>query len=406
MRPRLLIQMNSDPDLPLAWLALDGDGRPEGGTESGSPADASLAAAGREVIGLAPGADVLLISAQVPSLSRQRLARAVPYALEDQLAADVESLHFAIAPRTADGQVPVAVVAHERMVTWLDQFKSAGLQVEHIYPDVLALPHRADVWAVAVAEDRFLLRTGEYSGASGDLTVAEVMLRAALADVGEARPELVLVVPIGETQAEFGDLPIPVEYAAGIPSTLHLFAEHLLPRPRLDLMSGPYAPNIETRRTWRRWRVAAALLLACAAADTGRAYLKERQAETRFQALNQEIKGIYRRTFPGEHRVPDPRLQMESRLATLRRRAAGGGDAFLSRLAQIGPALTQDPTVRLTSLDYQGGDLELEFEANNLQSIDRLKHRLSTLSGLSVTVQSAKAEGNRVQARLKVASSS
>ena len=48
-----------------------------------------------EVIVFVPASDVLLASTTLPKQSRQRLQRAVPYALDEQYMYDIESFHVA-----------------------------------------------------------------------------------------------------------------------------------------------------------------------------------------------------------------------------------------------------------------------------------------------------------------------
>ena len=49
-----------------------------------------------------PGADVLLAEPDVPVKAGARLQQLVPYALEEQLAENIDELHFALGKRSAD----------------------------------------------------------------------------------------------------------------------------------------------------------------------------------------------------------------------------------------------------------------------------------------------------------------
>jgi len=92
MRPRLVIRLNSAPQGRVHWIRLDAEGRPQGHAESGTLAQAAVAATQRQVIGLVPATELLLTEARIPTQSRQRMLRAVPFALEDQLAEDIDEL--------------------------------------------------------------------------------------------------------------------------------------------------------------------------------------------------------------------------------------------------------------------------------------------------------------------------
>ena len=84
MRETLFIRLGAPEQ--VTWL-LDGDAAQ---VREGALAEAAAAATGRQVIVLAPGADVMLCSVAVPTRNRSRMAAAVPYLLEEQLAADVD----------------------------------------------------------------------------------------------------------------------------------------------------------------------------------------------------------------------------------------------------------------------------------------------------------------------------
>ena len=96
-----------------------------------------------EIVVLVPAEDVLLTEARVPARNRAQLLQALPFAVEDQLLAPVESLHFAAATGEGDA-VGVAVVAKATLRSWLDRLSEAGIRADAILPDSLALPFAPD----------------------------------------------------------------------------------------------------------------------------------------------------------------------------------------------------------------------------------------------------------------------
>ena len=71
---------------------------------------------GRRVVAFVPATLVRLATVKVPARQPAKVLQAVPYALEDQVAEDVESLHFAVGTRLEDGSHPVAILARARNV--------------------------------------------------------------------------------------------------------------------------------------------------------------------------------------------------------------------------------------------------------------------------------------------------
>src|SRR5690606_1705358 len=110
-----------------------------GSVRIGAMAEAAQDCAGRKTIVLAPGTDVVLAEPVVP-VKGGKLAQVVPFALEEQLASDVDELHFAIGKRDGRAGVPVAAVAHERMESWLTLLRGAGIEPDAIYGESAMVP--------------------------------------------------------------------------------------------------------------------------------------------------------------------------------------------------------------------------------------------------------------------------
>lgn len=402
MSQRLIVRLGSDTDQ-LRWVLLAADGRAEGPVGTGTPGQ--LPALNRPIVALAPTADVSLLNARIPPLSRQRAVRAVPFALEDQLVEDVDDLHFCLGRRNSEGELAVAVVANDRMQAWLDAFAEAGLEVEQIYPEVLALPYTPGAWTVLIENDAFLLRTGLQEGFGGEFDNLPVLLASALQDAGDDQP-LKLIVYSAKEAPEF-DVPasLPVERHDEADATRFL-AQNLRDQDAIGLRIGPYGRRRGWSVQWRRWRVAAVLLGAWILADTGSALLQQWQLSRQLADVEAAMVQTYRQAFPdgGQLSMYNPRQQMETRLAALRR---GGSDSgFLRLLQAAGPLLAADADVQIISLTYRNNGLDLEISASNLQGIDQLKQRLGSAPGLGVEVVSARAEGERAQGKLRLEASS
>ena len=139
-----LLAPDHDPDRMVEaaaeWVAVDSGGARLGNVARGSLAEAAATAAGRRVIALVPGADVVLAQPELPARTQNRLLQLAPVALEENLAADIESLHFAVGRAGLDRRVPVAAVDRARFRGWVDALRAAGLEPAAVYPDSLVVP--------------------------------------------------------------------------------------------------------------------------------------------------------------------------------------------------------------------------------------------------------------------------
>lgn len=400
MRSTLLIQADREHTDSCRWVTLDAEGRPAGAARRGTPAQAAAEAVGLRVIALTPGIDCVLTQVSIPGRNRQKLLRAVPYALEEQFSEDVEDLHFALGPAQAGGEYPVAVVAIQRMNALLEPFTQAGLEVQQLVPDLLSVPCPDAAVCVLIDGDVSLVRSGPYSGFAVDTENLGLLLASQLEAGEEGMPSVHVILPAGVTLPELDELGLAIEVEHADGTALDVLARGL-PSPTIDLLQGAYSRSREWGKLWRPWRATAALLLTgivLAHVAQGIDYLRLKQQQ---DELDSRIEAVFKETFPDTRRVVNPRVQMEQQLEQLQRQR-GGGPQFMTLLARAGDVLRTSSDVDMTGASFRAGRLDLDLTVASLQLLDELKQTLAA-RGLAVEIQSATTEaGQRVKSRLRI----
>jgi len=399
MRETLLLRAESVADDRWYWLRLEADGLPRGGIHAGGLADVAAEAAGLRVVVLASGDECLLTRARVPGRNRQKLLRAVPYALEEQLSDEVENLHFALGEQQADGSWPVAVISRRYLDALSAALAESALDVQQIVPEQLAVPYTADEVSALVIDDLALVRNGAVSGFAADTDNLGVLLAMQYADTDAPRLRLYMQTGMSPPETDEYAAETVIESWSGDP--LHLFAAGL-DEHTINLLQGDYSRSANWIQLWKPWRATAALLLAGVLVNftvTGVEYFRLGQESERLHA---EIETTFRKALPETKRVVDPRVQMQQQLDSLQHGGAGD-NSFLVLLGKAGPILHQVDGIELAALTFRAGRLDLDLKIGNLQLLDQLKQSLAGSAGLDVEIQSATtASDNRVQSRLRI----
>lgn len=312
---------------------------------------------------LVPTEQVLLTAVDLPLPSRRQRLAALPFAIEDRIAAPIETVHVALGQAVAPGRYLAGVATPAVMLGWTAQAQAAGLGQAALVPDALTLPvPAAGAWSVERTGDRVLVRAEDGTG----FAVSAPRFAALWAAAGQ--PACIL----------FGDpLPdaIPGVAAEIAPGGL---AERLR-LPALDLRQGAFArPRRGTSALWRRAAIVAGCGLlahgAIAAADTIalQRIAAERKAETR---------AIVERIAPGTSDDGDL-AEVAGDLLPV----AGGvpGAAFLPAVAKVSGALGGGVTLRALAYDAGAGTLVLDVAAADLTAVQALEARLRA-AGLSAT---------------------
>jgi general secretion pathway protein L len=395
------------------WLTLDETGAPTPTRQRGS---LSLAAAvwrtGRLVV-LAPATQILLAEPELPPGSGPKLARAVPFALEEQLTEDVDLLSFAIGRRRANAGTPVAVVSRAVLQSWIADLTAAGLNPEVIYPDISLMPENPGQTVLWLENERLAVRRPGALPFAVELSpVREALVVAGvIADPLEpsaepkAKENAILYVTREDwarVQGEFEELledfdSLKVQLLADGP--LPWLARGVGNSDAVNLLQGEFSRTVDYGARWRQWRLAAGLAAALLVIHVAAQALQIRSAKHESAALDSEISQVFSSAMPGD--TPnDPRRQMQSKLEKIRKSGAGP-QYFLRTLQTLSGALAVTPKTTISAMSYRDDSLDMTVSAPSLAALSQLT-QFAGKEGLTAEIQSSNPVAAGVEAHLHV----
>jgi general secretion pathway protein L len=307
----------------------------------------------------------------------------VPYALEEQLADDIDDLHFAIGKRSSDSsRTPVAVVTRALMDQWLSTLKENGLDPELMYADSDLLPHNPGQSVALLEEDVIVVRppAGTPVTLPADaLYEALEMAQAGSTESGGAGRGLILYTGAAEWQRHSAQVEALRERFDGIKiqllasGPLALFAQQLPSATSTNLLQGAYAPTTSRAVGLRAWRVAAILLVSLVGLHVAGKAAELTLLKRNEHKLDVSIREAFQTALPGEASTPDARKVMERRLAVARAGSTGG---LLPALAALVQARGAAPGAVVKSLNFHDGAMDLQIDAPDAASLDRIGQAL------------------------------
>jgi len=362
--------------------------RPDGEIQRGLLPELAAQASNVRLILAAPGEAVTLHRIPLPGRKRALWTRAVPYALEDQLIDDIETLHFALG-QTPDGDsLPVATVDHAVLRGWLETCTQAGLAPVAVIPEPLLLLWQEGDWSVLPDDQRIIVRTGRWTGFVTEPETLDWFLNQALIEVGDAKPQRLRIW--GSPPAATLDMAWQVENDPS--ELLQRFAAGYRPETVLNLLQGPYGRQTPWKRTLRPWRTAAILAGAWLIVQSVGQIYEHGRLQREQIALRAAIEQVYKDAVPGATRIVNPKAQLEARLRELAPVGAGGG-AFLELLYRGGQPLVNFPGITLRGVSYREGQLDLALEGGNPAVLDQLRQQLEQQSDIQAEMRTTQREG-------------
>ena len=412
----------------LRWAVCDDKSKSVRDHGHGSFVDAAKAAERLRVVMVVAGTEMLLEEAAVPATNLSKALKAVPYALEEQLAQDIEASHFAFGTRLKNNHIPVAVIARDSM-DWIQaQCRQAKLNPQEIVPEALALPFHDGHATIMTNSGHAAVRLSQSRGFSCDVDMLPMLLAnvaqdpAPVDDSGTDAPSPepvdtpeprnllhdALHFVCGRDETVLDTREPAIEMRTEVELFAHGLAQYRSSKANspINLLQSGYDKKEKVGKAWKPWRVPAALAAALLALWGGSAYMHYHELGLEQQRLRGEIVGTLKSTFPGIRRPEnDPVRQMRSRLKA---GSEGGIDhgSFVAMMSAIGAALSEADKPTVKSVRYNNGKLDIEFEASSLPDIDKIKSRLEVEKKLSANVLSANKDRERIKARMRVESRS
>ena len=317
---------------------------------------------------------LLMTAVQMPPRASKQQINAIAFAIEDQLAQDIEECFFAVLPQQQDDSVPVAVISQATMDELTLLLAEHHIQVRTILPQVYLCPwdsEESHLASVCRIRDGYLIRTAQHEGlyCEADALATVLSLIQKQSDRGANT-----VLICGEIH-EAADI-------KGLESII---------QPEIDLMSAsvdePRCLNLKQKQyqsshQWisvlKRWKwpaVACVILLLVVVSNMGMDLWQQKQ---RLDHLLQQQNELLQRHLPELAGSVNPRLALTRYMADTQQSGQQAG--FLDQLHEFVRLKQGISELKLGKIQYQKSSLVVDLESKDLRSLETLRSKLAQSS--------------------------
>lgn len=375
---QLIVRLGSNEDDIIHWIVCSAQG--DDVIASGELPDAehlsSLKdrAGQRPIIVLVPTSDVLLKWVTLPSKGGRKALSAIPFMLEDEISGDIGTQFFALGGRKGNQQA-VAVVSKARLHAWQTQLAEAGLQVERILPDILAVPEPAEGWAALELGEQLLIRQDQWAGIQGE---KNWLIQA----INHHAKQLAAPLPLDNyTSLSAAEMNNVVLHEQPVDMPMKILASGLQ-ATHFNLLQGEFKSRKKQGGDFRKWRLAAVLAGIALCTTLIDKVAMQQQLSSEKAALSQQVKAEFQRAFPKAGAYRDLRATMRSKMAALEQ--GTGSSSMLVMMNQLSEAFATSQ-VKPASVKFDSARREIRMQAmaTNFESLEEFK-RLAEAQGFEV----------------------
>jgi general secretion pathway protein L len=416
MAEYLVVRLRRLPEERVEWIAVDDNGTRRGEPGSGSLEEAAAQAAARPVIVLVPATDVLTTTVDIP-VRGARLNAALPFALEESLADDVETLHFAAGAKRDSGVRPVAVVARAEIDRWLERLGTAGIEPVRMVPENYGLARIPGTMSVLVAEDCVMFNDGadvefvlEGMQPSDALVAAGALTDRAhdtQATAGEASGHLLVFCgPEDEERLSHEWIALRQELSS---VDVNVLPDGVLPRlavtvasgSGVDLLQGRYGARTDYGAFVKPWRRAAMLLIGLLLVGFVGKGIDYYRLSSEEAILREQFAAEYQQIRPGDAReILDPLNAVRSIRQGLG--AATGPQVFLPSLQQLSKAMAQNSNARIETISYRAGVIDVRITSPDVATLDNIQKVVRESGQFQASIQSTDQVDDQISSRLQI----
>lgn len=404
MADTLLIHYTPAQPQQVVWSVANGNNELTAKLSYGSLSEAATLAEGKRVVILFDSNFIHLDELELPTKNKQKLLNAVPFALEEDLADDIDDMHFVIA-NTDHGSTAVACIDKRHLDTLLDLCRDAKLSVDAVIPDALCLSGDKNQWALLLSDDNAYLQRGDLVSTCIQRDCYGDLLKHLLADEESTTPEKLLIFQAqGEETEQPQDDSLAQTEVIAVAFNEHpivIFCENYRHAMGLNLLQHDYKPVSKGGTQLLRWRLAASLALLWLVVHLAGIGLQSAELESANQQLNARIIETYKTSFPESKRIVNARVQMEQKLKELQSGSSGNDTDLLSLLSQVHPAFTANKDVSIQSIAYRNQVVDITVTSKNLKSVEAINARLNK-DALKSEIVSSTSEKDTVKGSIRV----
>ncbi|MGC9401091.1 type II secretion system protein GspL [Vibrio genomosp. F10 str. 9ZC157] len=369
----LTVRLSSDKNAQIQWLVwsttqseIIASGELNGWEELG---ELSGYAEQRQGIVLLSSDDIVLAEVDTPAGSSRQLESMLPYLLEDEIAQDVDELHFTVLSKQAK-KACIAAVDKRWLKACLDELQDAGINISKVLPDVLALPKSGELTAANIGQ-HWLVRKGDSLGLSLPSPWLETLTTSDWVKEGQEYLPLTSYSPLPTLELDSEQSWQSVD----APLIMQLLTEGAL-GSKVTLLTGEFKPNSSLLKYWSIWKKTAVAAAVIGAVFVGQYGLQISQDEAKAEAYRAESERIFREALPGKTRIPTVSyLKRQMNDEATRLSGGGGGSPILDWLNQIPDSLKANNSMTLLSIRYDGNrdEVRIQAKSKDFQSFEQVR---------------------------------
>ena len=312
---------------------------------------------------------VLTTKVKIPSKNEEVIRQSIPFALEEELATDIDDNHFSYSP-LADQSFIVSII-NRRIINQIQtHLLSASLVCKEIYSEIFTVPHHIDKLVICTTDEGYIIRDGLLG-----ITLDDSMLSTFLAHT--ENKEIILYTN------NSNNLAVENRVECNRIDTVQLQAQTLHLKQGVNLFQGEFTQNTDSKKPSNPWKkpiiLTALLLFSWLTIHLYEIY----NLSTKIESIKSQQKSLLVSSIPNanETELKDPYSAFMSRIKQSQNsQLSSNNQGFIVALSYLGKTLSQIPNIQVQSLRLRDQKLEVKLLAPDVNTLNKFQLNLKNIA--------------------------
>ena len=355
------------------------------------------------VIIMLPGEEILSKSLILPIKSNAKLKQAIPFALEDDIASDIDDCHFAFEKSEIDESIIVNVIDRKLFKNYLNQLKEINISPSFVVSENSCVYKTEDTINLIIEDAKAHGRCGYKEPYTLDIMDLSNIIKALESNNNINHLQISLSKnndSIVKQISELADTYKSVDTKILSKGAFQEFIKNYFVQDHVNLLQGNFKPEIKFEKVFKPWRAPAALATILLLSLLINNVLNMNKLVNYEADLSAYFLNEYKYFYNNARNVNDPIKIVNSIKNGAQLNM--NNSIFLNGLNIISESVAKENNVQLSSINFSDNRFNLRLLTSTLTSLDSLITNINTNGSLNAIIQTTNQSDNKVESRIEI----
>ena len=398
-----IIRLNHNNKNRCEYVVTNEKGEIKDSIKHGNLNDISDQEKNNTVIIMLPGEEILSKSLILPIKSNAKLKQAIPFALEDDIASDINGCHFAFEKSEIDESIIVNVIDRKLFKNYLNQLKEINISPSFVVSENSCVYKTEDTINLIIEDEKAHGRCGFKEPYTLDIMDLSNIIKALESNNNINHLQISLSKnndSLVKQISGLADTYKSVDTKILSKGAFQEFIKNYFVQNHINLLQGDFKPKIKYEKVFKPWRKSAVLAIFLLLSLIINNVLTTNKLVNYEADLSAYFLNEYKYFYNNARNVDDP-----IRIVNSIKNGAQlnmNNSIFLNGLNIISESVAKENNVQLSSISYTDNRFNLRVLTSTLTSLDSLITNINTNSSLNAIIQSTNQSDNKVESRIEI----